>query len=125
MQDVMRTVLEAYYEPQFRDESHGFRPQRGCHTALQHIKRVWTGVNWCVEGDIKGCFDCIDHDKLLDIIGKRIRDFRFMKLLRTMLKAGYIEDWQHRPSLAGTPQGGVISPLLANIFLHELDIHVL
>jgi retron-type reverse transcriptase len=121
----MRTVLEAYYEPQFHDESHGFRPQRGCHTALQHVKRVWTGVNWFVEGDIKGCFDSIDHDKLLDIIGKRIRDFRFMKLLRTMLKAGYIEDWRHKPSLAGTPQGGVISPLLANIFLHELDSYVM
>lgn len=125
VQDVMRTVLEAYYEPQFHDESHGFRPQRGCHTALQQVKRVWTGVNWFVEGDIKGCFDTIDHDKLLDIVGKRIRDFRFMKLLRTMLKAGYIEDWRHKPSLAGTPQGGVISPLLANIFLHELDSYVL
>ena len=125
VQDVMRTVLEAYYEPQFHEESHGFRPQRGCHTALQQIKRVWTGVNWFVEGDIKGCFDNIDHDKLLDISGKRIRDFRFMKLLRTMLKAGYIEDWRHKPSLAGTPQGGVISPLLANIFLHELDTYVM
>ncbi len=125
VQDVMRTVLEAYYEPQFHNESHGFRPKRGCHTALQHIKNVWTGVNWFVEGDIKGCFDSIDHDKLLDTIGKRIRDFRFMKLLRTMLKAGYIEDWQQKPSLAGTPQGGVISPLLANIFLHELDSYVM
>ncbi|VAX04118.1 Retron-type RNA-directed DNA polymerase, partial [hydrothermal vent metagenome] len=124
VQDVMRTVLEAYYEPQFRDESHGFRPKRGCHTALQHIKHVWTGVNWFVEGDIKGCFDNIDHDKLFDIIGKRIRDFRFMKLLRTMLKAGYVEDWVNRPSLAGTPQGGVISPLLANIFLHEVDEYI-
>jgi len=125
VQNVMRTVLEAYYEPQFHDESHGFRPQRGCHTALQHVKHVWTGINWFIEGDIKGCFDTIDHDKLLDIIGKRIRDFRFMKLLRTMLKAGYIEDWRHKPSLAGTPQGGVISPLLANIFLHELDSYVM
>ena len=125
VQDVMRTVLEAYYEPQFCDESHGFRPQRGCHTALQHVKRVWTGVNWFIEGDIEKCFDTIDHNKLLDIIGQRIRDFRFMKLLRTMLKAGYIEDWQQRPSLTGTPQGGVISPLLANIFLHELDNYVL
>lgn len=125
VQDVMRTVLEAYYEPQFHDESHGFRPKRGCHTALQQIKHVWTGVNWFVEGDIKGCFDTIDHDKLLDIIGKRVRDFRFMKLLRTMLEAGYIEDWRHMPSLTGTPQGGVISPLLANIFLHELDSYVM
>ena len=125
VQDVMRTVLEAYYEPLFRDESHGFRPKRGCHTALLHIKHVWTGVNWFVEGDIKGCFDNIDHEKLLTIIGKRVRDFRFMKLLRTMLKAGYLEDWTNKPSLVGTPQGGVISPLLANIFLHELDEHVM
>ena len=125
VQEVMRTVLEAYYEPQFCEENHGFRPKRGCHTALQHVKRVWTGVNWFVEGDIESCFDTIDHDKLLDIIGKRIRDFRFIKLLKTMLKAGYIEYWQQRPSLAGTPQGGVISPLLANIFLHELDTYVM
>jgi group II intron reverse transcriptase/maturase len=125
VQDVMRTVLEAYYEPLFRDESHGFRPKRGCHTALLQIKHVWTGVNWFIEGDIKGCFDNIDHEKLLTIIGKRIRDFRFMKLLRTMLKAGYLEDWTTKPSLVGTPQGGVISPLLANIFLHELDEHVM
>ena len=102
IQDVMRTVLEAYYEPLFRDESHGFRPKRGCHTALLHIKHVWTGVNWFVEGDIKGCFDNIDHEKLLTIIGKRVRDFRFMKLLRTMLKAGYLEDWTFTPSLIGT-----------------------
>ncbi|MEM8862631.1 MAG: reverse transcriptase domain-containing protein [Chloroflexota bacterium] len=124
VQDVMRTVLTAYYEPVFRDESHGFRPKRGCHTALNHIKHVWTGVNWFVEGDIEGCFDNIDHLQLLQTIGKRIRDFRFMKLLRTMLKAGYIEKWKMKPSLAGTPQGGVVSPLLANIFLHQLDEYV-
>jgi retron-type reverse transcriptase len=89
VQEVMRMVLEAYYEPIFHNESHGFRPHRSCHTALTHIRNVWTGVTWFVEGDIKGCFDNIDHDVLLDIIGKRIRDFRFLKLIRTMLKAGY------------------------------------
>ena len=124
VQDVMRTVLEAYYEPIFRDESHGFRPQRSCHTARNQIKHVWTGVNWFVEGDIKGCFDNIEHDELLATIGKQIRDFRFLKLLRTMLRAGYIEDWAIKPTMSGTPQGGVISPILANIFLHELDEYV-
>ena len=124
VQDVMRMVLEAYYEPIFQDESHGFRPNRSCHTALNQIKHVWTGVNWFVEGDIKGCFDNIDHNHLLEIIGKRIRDFRFAKLLRTMLKAGYLENWMLKPTLSGTPQGGVISPILANIFMHELDEYV-
>lgn len=124
IQEVMRMVLEAYYEAIFHDESHGFRPQRSCHTALMHVRNTWTGVTWFVEGDIKGCYDHIDHTRLLDIIGKRIRDFRFLKLLRTMLKAGYWEFGKHHRSLAGTPQGGVVSPILANIFLHELDEYV-
>lgn len=125
VQEVMRMVLEAYYEPIFHDESHGFRPHRSCHTALSHIRNVWTGVTWFVEGDIKGCFNNIDHDVLLEIIGKRIRDFRFLKLIRMMLKAGYWEVGRGFSTLAGTPQGGVISPLLANIFLHELDDYII
>jgi group II intron reverse transcriptase/maturase len=124
VQEVMRMVLEAYYEPIFLDESHGFRPHRNCHTALLHIRNVWTGVTWFIEGDIKGCFNNIDHELLLEIVGKRIRDFRFLKLLRTMLKAGYREFGQDHRSLSGTPQGGVVSPILANIFLHELDEYV-
>lgn len=87
-QEVMRMVLEAYCESIFHDESYGFRPHRSCHTALTHIRNVWTGVTWFIEGDIKGCFDNINHDVLLEIIGKRIRDFRFLKLILTMLKAG-------------------------------------
>jgi group II intron reverse transcriptase/maturase len=121
----MRTVLEAYYEPIFRDNSHGFRPNRSCHTALTEIKRTWAGVKWFVEIDIKGCFDNIDHDLLLEIVGQRIRDFRFLKLLRTLLKAGYMEANQRHETLSGAPQGGVISPILANIFLHQLDKYVL
>lgn len=125
VQEVMRMVLEAYYEPIFLDESHGFRPHRSCHTALEHIRHTWRGVVWFVEGDIKGCFDNIDHATLLDIVGRRIRDFRFLKLLRTMLQAGYWEFGQNHRSLSGTPQGGVVSPILANIFLHELDEYVI
>lgn len=124
VQEVMRMVLEAYYEAIFLDESHGFRPHRSCHTALLHLRNTWTGVTWFVEGDIKGCFDNIDHASLLNIVGKRIRDFRFIKLLKTMLEAGYWEFGQPHRSLVGTPQGGVASPILANIFLHELDEYV-
>lgn len=124
VQEVMRMVLEAYYEPLFLDESHGFRPHRSCHTALTQIHNVWRGVTWFVEGDIKGCFDNLDHTILLEIIGKRVRDFRFLKLLRTMLKAGYWELGKRHSQLSGTPQGGVVSPILANIYLHELDEYV-
>jgi len=121
LEEVIRMVLSAYYEPQFSRTSHGFRPGRGCHTTLQQIRREWKGMKWFIEGDIKGCFDHIDHDKLLAIIGRNIKDERFLKLLREMLAAGYLEDWRYKPTLTGTPQGGVLSPLLANIFLNELD----
>jgi len=124
VQEVMRMVLEAYYEPIFVEESHGFRPQRSCHTALSSIKKTWTGTVWFIEGDIKGCFDNIDHDILLEIIGKQIRDFRFLRLIRTMLKAGYRENGAVKQSLSGTPQGGIVSPILANILLHELDEYI-
>jgi len=124
VQEVVRMVLEAYYEPVFHDESHGFRPNRSCHTALLQVKHTWTGVVWFVEGDIKGCFDNINHDILLDIVGKRICDFRFLKLIRSMLKAGYWENGTRHKTLSGTPQGGIVSPLLANIFLHELDEYI-
>lgn len=120
VQEVMRVILEAYYEPQFSNLSHGFRPNRGCHTALETVSQ-WGGVKWFVEGDIKGCFDNIDHNLLIEVVGRKIRDDRFLKLLRHLLKAGYLEDWQYHDTYSGTPQGGVISPLLANIFLNEFD----
>lgn len=120
VQEVMRVILEAYYEPQFSTHSHGFRPKRGCHTALKEISQ-WGGVKWFVEGDIKGCFDNIDHDLLLEIIGRKVRDAKFLKLLRHLLKTGYMEDWKYHETYSGTPQGGIISPLLANIFLNEFD----
>jgi group II intron reverse transcriptase/maturase len=124
VQEVLRRVLEAYYEPRFSDLSHGFRPKRGCHTALQTIKRNWTGTKWFIEGDIKGCFDNISQDKLLAILERNIQDKRLIKLLRGMLEAGYLEDWRYYESHSGTPQGGIISPLLSNIFLNELDQYV-
>jgi group II intron reverse transcriptase/maturase len=121
LQEVMRLILEAYYEPQFSDRSHGFRPDRGCHTALTAIRRHWSGAKWFIEGDIKGCFDNIDHKILLTIIAEKIHDNRFLRLLDGLLKAGYCEQWKYSPTLSGTPQGGIISPLLANIYLDRLD----
>ena len=121
LQGALRLVLNAYYEPQFSESSCGFRPNRGCHTALGKIVGSWWGTVWFIEGDIKGCFDNIDHERLLAIIGRKIRDERLMKLLKEMLEAGYMEDWVYKGSYSGTPQGGVVSPILANIFLNELD----
>jgi group II intron reverse transcriptase/maturase len=124
VQEVIRLILEAYYEPRFADSSHGFRPGRGCHTALETIRRRWIGTKWFIEGDITGCYDNIDHDLLLDIIGRDIHDERFLKLLRGMLKAGYMEDWHYYQTFSGTVQGGVVSPILSNIVLNELDQYV-
>ena len=124
LQEVIRMILEAYYEPQFSDHSHGFRPHRGCHTALSEVSRTWTGTRWFIEGDIKGCFDNIDHDVLLSVLGEKLHDNRFLRLLKYLLKAGYIEDWKYGRTLSGTPQGGVVSPILANIYLDRLDKYV-
>jgi group II intron reverse transcriptase/maturase len=121
VQEVMRLILEAYYEPQFSSRSHGFRPNRGCHTALTAIERPWIGTKWFIEGDIKGCFDNIDHTILLSIIAEKIHDNRFLRLVSYMLKAGYVEDWKYNSTYSGTPQGGVISPILSNIYLDRLD----
>jgi len=121
LQQVIAYVLNAYYEPQFSKYSHGFRPERGCHTALSEIQRVWKGTKWFIEGDIRKCFDHIDHEILIEIMGKDIKDNRFLKLIRQMLKAGYMEDWQYHETYSGTPQGGIVSPILANIYLNELD----
>ena len=121
LQEVIRMILEAYYDPQFSDHSHGFRPGRGCHTALSEVVTHWTGVRWFVEGDIKGCFDNIDHEVLLAVLGENLHDNRFLRLLKYLLKAGYMEDWTYGRTLSGTPQGGVVSPILANIYLDRLD----
>ncbi|MFD7598602.1 reverse transcriptase domain-containing protein [Kitasatospora sp. NPDC059812] len=119
--EVMRLLLEAYYEPRFSDHSHGFRPRRGCHTALSSVARTWTGTTWFIEGDIAQCFDSLDHRVMLESLGENIHDNRFLRLVRNMLRAGYLEDWKWNATMSGTPQGGVLSPLLSNIYLHKLD----
>lgn len=124
LQEVVRSILEAYYEPQFSDTSHGFRTGRGCHTALTTIHDEWSGTVWFIEGDIKGCFDNIDHTVLLSILRDKIHDNRFLRLIENLLRAGYVEQWAYKPTLSGTPQGGIVSPLLANIYLDKLDQYV-
>jgi group II intron reverse transcriptase/maturase len=121
VQEVLRTLLEPYYEQKFSTHSHGFRPNRGCHSALREVRAGWTGTVWFIEGDIKGCFDNICHKTLLEIIRRDIHDDRIVTLIGNLLKAGYVEDWRYYDTLGGTPQGGIISPLLANIYLNELD----
>lgn len=120
LQEVIRLILEAYYEPQFSDRSHGFRPQRGCHTALRELRK-WDGTVWFIEGDITGCFDNISHDILMEILKEKVHDNRFLRLIENLLKAGYLEDWKYSPTLSGTPQGGIVSPILANLYLDKLD----
>jgi group II intron reverse transcriptase/maturase len=119
--EVIRLLLEAYYEPTFSDRSHGFRPGRGCHTALREVADTWTGTTWFIEGDIADCFGSLDHSTLLRILGEKIHDNRFLRLLRNMLEAGYLEDWEWNATLSGAPQGGVVSPVLSNIYLDRLD----
>ncbi|MCL2375290.1 MAG: reverse transcriptase domain-containing protein [Firmicutes bacterium] len=121
VQEVIRMVLESIYEPLFADSSHGFRPKRSCHTALKSMRYGFSGIKWFIEGDIKGCFDNINHKKLLEILGRKIKDNRFLQLINQFLKAGYLEEWVYHSTHSGTPQGGIISPILANIYLNELD----
>lgn len=124
VQEVVRMVLEAIYEGQFLDCSHGFRPNRSCHTALTKIQKTFTGAKWFIEGDIKGFFDGIDHEVLINILKERISDERFLRLIRKFLKAGYVEEWTFHNTYSGTPQGGIVSPILANIYLDKLDRYV-
>ena len=120
LQEVLRSILEAYYEPQFSRLSHGFRPDRGCHTALAEVHK-WKGTVWFIEGDISQCFDRLDHAVLLSILREKILDQRFLRLIEHLLKAGYLEEWRFNRTLSGCPQGGVVSPILANLYLDRLD----
>jgi group II intron reverse transcriptase/maturase len=122
--EVVRLLLEAYYEPRFSARSHGFRPGRGCHTALDEIASTWTGTTWFIEGDIADCFGSLDHEVMLAILGEHIHDQRFLRLVGGMLRAGYLEDWTWHASHSGAPQGGVVSPILSNIYLGRLDTFV-
>jgi len=124
VQTVWKIILEQVYEPVFKDQSHGFRANKSCHTAIGSIES-WTGTKWFIEFDIKGFFDNIDHEILINILEKKIDDPRFIKVIRRMLKAGYLEEWKYSKTYSGTPQGGVISPILANIYLNELDKFIL
>lgn len=119
--EVVRLLLEAYYEPQFSDRSHGFRSRRGCHTTLREIVDVWKGTHWFIEGDISDCFGSLDHQVMCSILAESIHDGRFLRLIRHMLEAGYLEDWRWHATLNGAPQGGVASPILSNIYLDRLD----
>lgn len=121
LQEVIRNFLESIYEPNFSNFSHGFRPKRSCHTALKQTTRYFNGAKWFIEGDIKGCFDNIDHNKLIEILERKIKDSKFINIIRSFLKAGYIEDFCYNKTYSGTPQGGILSPILANIYLNELD----
>ena len=124
VQEVVRMILEAIYEGHFETTSHGFRPKRSCHTALLHIQKTFSGAKWFIEGDIKGFFDNIDHDVLVGILRERISDDRFIRLIRKFLKAGYVEDWTFHNTYSEMPQGGIVSPILANIYLDKLDKYV-
>ena len=108
--EVVRLLLEAYYEPGFSDRSHGFRKGRGCHTALREIRETWSGTTWFIEGDIRDCFGSLDQEILAGILAEKIHDQRFLRLMRNMLRAGYLEDWEYHETLSGCPQGGVVSP---------------
>ncbi|MFI7154823.1 reverse transcriptase domain-containing protein [Nonomuraea sp. NPDC050022] len=122
--EAIRLLLEAYYEPTFSERSHGFRPRRGCHTALREVAHTWTGTSWFIEGDVSDCFGRLDHQVMLSTLAENIHDNRFLRLLRNMLQAGYLEDWVWNATLSGCPQGGVVSPILSNIYLDRLDIFV-
>jgi group II intron reverse transcriptase/maturase len=121
LQEAIRLILEAIYEPTFSNNSHGFRPGRSCHTCIKQLKIEFTGVVWFVEGDIKGCFDNIDHEVLIEILQRKIKDSKLVNLIRQFLKAGYVEEWKYNRTYSGTPQGGILSPILSNIYLSELD----
>jgi len=122
--EVVRLLLEAYYEPRFSGRSHGFRPGRGCHTALSEVVETWKGTHWFIEGDISDCFGSLDHEIMIKILAEKIHDGRFLQLISHMLKAGYLEDWRWHATLSGSPQGGIASPVLSNIYLDRLDQYV-
>lgn len=121
IQEIIRMILEALYEKSFSINSHGFRPQKSCHTALVHLKQKARGTKWWIDCDISKCFENINHVILLNILKEKIREQKFIALINKFLKAGYIENWVHHKTYSGTPQGSIISPILSNIYLDKLD----
>ncbi len=122
--EVIRLILSAYYDCQFSEHSHGFREGRGCHTALQEMYHNWTGAAWIIEGDISDCFGSLNHDLLIELLSEKIHDGRFLKLIRKLLDAGYLENWKFNQTLSGVPQGSIVSPILSNVLLDKLDKYV-
>ncbi len=120
VQEVVRIILERVYEPVFSTHSHGFRPNRSCHTTLSEIQ-YWNGVKWLIDFDVRGFFDNVDHKVLLSALEKKIDDRKFINLIKNLLRAGLMEDWKFQKTYSGTPQGAICSPILANAYLHELD----
>ena len=125
VQEIVRMILDAIYEPIFSAKSHGFRAKRSCHTALCQIRETFTGTRWIIEGDIKACFDSFNHHVLVDILRERIIDEYFIALIWKMLRAGYMEQWTYHDTYSGSPQGSGCSPTLANIYLNELDKYIM
>jgi retron-type reverse transcriptase len=115
LQEVVRLILDAYFEPQLSPHSHGVRPEHGCHTALREIYHNWVGTSWFIEGDISKCFDALSHERLLSILRETIKDERFMRLISGLLKAGYLAEWRWNQTYSGSPQGSIVSPILANL----------
>jgi group II intron reverse transcriptase/maturase len=125
VQEAIRLVLEYIYEPLFLESSHGFRPQHSCHSALYQIS-TWNGITWAIEGDIKGYFDNVNHQVLISLLQKKIKDQQFIDLMWKLIRAGVFDGDMRsiQPTSLGVPQGGVVSPVLSNIYLHEFDIFV-
>ncbi|MBT8224021.1 MAG: reverse transcriptase/maturase family protein, partial [Dactylosporangium sp.] len=124
LQEVVRLILEAYYEPRFSDRSHGFRPGRGCHSALLEIYHGWRGTTWFIEGDITDCFGSLDHSIMRSVLAEHVHDGRFLRLIDGLMRAGYLEDRRYHRTLSGCPQGGIVSPVLSNIYLDRLDQYI-
>jgi group II intron reverse transcriptase/maturase len=122
--EVVRMILDAYFDIQFSEHSHGFRGERGCGSALREIYYTWRGTTWLIEGDISDCFGTLSHELLISTLSEKIHDGRFIHLVKKLLDAGYLEDWHFNQTLNGVPQGSIVSPILSNILLDKLDKYV-